>query len=539
MRSTSIRTLAALIAFAMAIALCVVAAGCSRTGLFGTEIDDEDADAGARCSPTVGSSRRSTWLPSPTPTSPPSARMRRLTLIYAVTEEYPLLRFDPTNGGSFARIGTLGDRPLDTGVAVSPMAVDRQGIRVRAHTMTSQGTCFASASPPRSVCRRVRHPTIGASAEFGMGFSANEDDGEETLYVAGVSGELGSIDTSSYLLTDIGGFTPPVTQGELTGTGDGRLFSFYATTPEGPVSAIVQIDKTNASVIWRTSSRASPRGADGRSGSGGATTVFTAPDGASRSSRAFAQATARLHKSLLIRRSSSAPACQHAPRKKAPSNDRAKPHPWAGTARSPSPYCDLLRRRGHALHREHGAGSPEDDRLGPRCLQGGAHEPRSWDESAQNLVGLRHPGDVPDRLQHEADHRQTGSGRGGGRLLPRERRDRRSARPARPRRERRRGARHHGRRAPDQAGARHSASAMPPPSTSPGMQNRGMGERGCAATAARCLRPRRAAYLRRYERVRDVRVALLAQGSQVGRPGEHGLRRARAPTRRSGSSPRS
>ena len=40
-----------------------------------------------------------------------------------------------------------------------------------------------------------------------------------------------------------------------------------------------------------------------------------------------------------------------------------------------------------------------------------------------------------------------------------------------------------------------SASAMPPPPPRPGCRTEEWGERGCAATAARCLRPRRAAYL--------------------------------------------
>ncbi len=277
MRSTSIRTLAALIAFAMAIALCVVAAGCSRTGLFGTEIDDEDADAGPPLFADGGVIPTIDATPLADAYVPPVCADASATLIYAVTEEYSLLRFDPTTA-SFARIGTL-DCP-DPGSPFS-MAVDRQGIAYVLYD-DEPGNVFRVSLATTQCLSTSYIPHNGAFAEFGMGFSANEDDGEETLYVAGVSGELGSIDTSSYLLTDIGGFTPPVTQGELTGTGDGRLFSFYATTPEGPVSAIVQIDKTNASVISEDVLPSVTQGSGWAFGFwGGDFYMFTAPDGAS------------------------------------------------------------------------------------------------------------------------------------------------------------------------------------------------------------------------------------------------------------------
>jgi hypothetical protein len=258
MRSTSIRTLVALIAFAMAIAVGALAAGCSRTGLFGTSLDEVDANAGPPLFADGGVIPQIDITPLPDAFVPPICADASTTLIYAVTEEYSLLRFDPSTA-SFARIGTL-DCP-DPGSPFS-MAVDREGIAYVLYD-DEPGT------------------HNGAFAEFGMGFSANEDDGGETLYVAGTTGELGSIDTSSYLLTDIGGFTPTFVQGELTGTGDGRLFSFYATVPQGPSSAIVQIDKTNASVIAEDVLPSVTQGGGWAFGFwGGDFYLFTAPGGA-------------------------------------------------------------------------------------------------------------------------------------------------------------------------------------------------------------------------------------------------------------------
>jgi hypothetical protein len=50
----------------------------------------------------------------------------------------------------------------------------------------------------------------------------------------------------------VGKFDPPVETPELTGTGAGDLFAFYAV---GSGSAIGQIDKTNAEVIGNRCSR--------------------------------------------------------------------------------------------------------------------------------------------------------------------------------------------------------------------------------------------------------------------------------------------
>jgi hypothetical protein len=64
---------------------------------------------------------------------------------------------------------------------------------------------------------------------------------------------LASLDTQSYALRVVGNFNPQLYQPELTGTGAGDLFAFYAI-PISPVlpptgSAIGQIDKTTGRVI--------------------------------------------------------------------------------------------------------------------------------------------------------------------------------------------------------------------------------------------------------------------------------------------------
>jgi hypothetical protein len=94
-----------------------------------------------------------------------------------------------------------------------------------------------------------------------MGFSGNGDAGTETLFVAGgLGGEpessLASIDTTTFSLDVVGTFNPPTRTPELTGTGAGDLFAFYAV---GSGSAIGQIDKTNAEVTGQSMLPGSPR----------------------------------------------------------------------------------------------------------------------------------------------------------------------------------------------------------------------------------------------------------------------------------------
>jgi hypothetical protein len=86
-----------------------------------------------------------------------------------------------------------------------------------------------------------------------MGFSHNSGDAGETLYVASGSStgapgfpQLAAIDTRSLALRVIGEFNPIIDNTELTGTGAGDLFGFYATDAG---SGIAQIDKANAQVF--------------------------------------------------------------------------------------------------------------------------------------------------------------------------------------------------------------------------------------------------------------------------------------------------
>jgi hypothetical protein len=188
-------------------------------------------------------------------------------LIYVATFDMLLYSFDPATL-TFAKIG-----PIVCGSDVSSvasMAVDRNGtawVHFISGNLYKVSTADATCTPTAFVSS----PTFGG---FGMGFVADAPGStQETLYVSGVKGGvLGTIDTTTLMLTPIATFNPPLGGGELTGTADARLFGFWAS----PVT-VGQIDKTTAAVISQTQLPAvAPSGGFAFSFWGGDFWLFTA-----------------------------------------------------------------------------------------------------------------------------------------------------------------------------------------------------------------------------------------------------------------------
>jgi hypothetical protein len=181
--------------------------------------------------------------------------------IYVVTEGYELLSFYPPT----AQFMTIGKISCPSAPNSNPfsMAVDHTGI---AYVLYNDGELFRVSTATAS-CRTTSFSTgtTGFSPTFGMGYSRDATGGGETLYIA--SGEAGStpptlgaiLPDSGYALKVIGPLTPSILSAELTGTGGGDLFAFYAMSgntpcdnstgsPLCPDSAIGQIDKATGKV---------------------------------------------------------------------------------------------------------------------------------------------------------------------------------------------------------------------------------------------------------------------------------------------------
>jgi hypothetical protein len=146
----------------------------------------------------------------------------------------------------------LGVPKCQTAASVNSMAVDRSGYawinyddgsiwKVDTSTMACTATTFMSGQ-------------AGFSPNLSMGFSSDTSGSiAETLFVADNTGDdttiadgkgAARVDLGTMTLTPLGGpFTGQVAgwRGELTGTGDARLFGFFTTTP----AYLAEIQKAN------------------------------------------------------------------------------------------------------------------------------------------------------------------------------------------------------------------------------------------------------------------------------------------------------
>ncbi len=214
------------------------------------------------------------------------------TLIYVVADNNNLYSFFPTDG-TFTLIGRLACPAHPTPTVATPapfsMAVDRKG---KAFVVFNTGELFQVSTATAACAATSYQVDQGGFQTFGMGFSTDFLGPSETLFIAGdgtnggASG-LGSINTQTFKLSILGAFNPPIQRGELTGTGDGRLFSFYTkdpTDPQGdPVPAFIgEIDKTNGRVVAE-SPLPFPQVSQGQGWAfgfwGGDFYTFTAPNG--------------------------------------------------------------------------------------------------------------------------------------------------------------------------------------------------------------------------------------------------------------------
>lgn len=247
----------------LAFFLLLAACG-SRTGLF---VDDTPellpADGGA----PDGSSRRDGGrldgdveedaLP-PIDARPPIDAPNRTdcpdaaaTLVYLISADFQLYSYDPSLN-SPKLIGNIAC-PADQGATPFSMAVDRKGV---AYIHFTDGKIYRVSTATAACVATAFVPGQQGFQQFGMGFATNAVGPTETLYVAGSRAVgngnegLARIDVNNWVLTRVGPFVPTVINAELTGTGDGRLFAFYAKNTNGlPPTYIGEIDTATARVL--------------------------------------------------------------------------------------------------------------------------------------------------------------------------------------------------------------------------------------------------------------------------------------------------
>ncbi|WP_437825893.1 hypothetical protein [Sorangium sp. So ce1153] len=176
--------------------------------------------------------------------------IERASFVYVLSQDNELYSFRPDRK-EFTRIGVLG---CQTDMQPNSMAVDRDAVAWVNYVYgdDSEGTLFKVSTEDAS-CEPTGTSLSEGWARLGMGFSSDlsRPDAEE-LFVAGTTSTpgigLGKIDGTS--VTPVGEFSGSLRgeSAELTGTGDGRLFGFFTTSPV----QLAEIDKETGEIIEAT-----------------------------------------------------------------------------------------------------------------------------------------------------------------------------------------------------------------------------------------------------------------------------------------------
>lgn len=188
------------------------------------------------------------------------------SFIYVISDANDLYTFDPTQFPSAAAFTLVGPVTCDAS-GVNSMAVDRSAT---AWVNFNDGAIYKVTTTAPVTCTPTSFVAGqgGFTGVLGMGFAVDAPGGNtETLFVSDNAGPggtcnasspgpsctgkgLGTIDLSSMTLTPRGAYTGAAVgfNAELTGTGDGRLFGFFTTTPAsyGPIDTATGATSTPA-----------------------------------------------------------------------------------------------------------------------------------------------------------------------------------------------------------------------------------------------------------------------------------------------------
>lgn len=203
--------------------LAVVACGNAKPSTFGdadSGVPDFNTDSGL---PNFGDGSADGQTPA-------NACSDAAKLVYLVTAQNELYSFNPAT----LTLNKIGLLDCPTAATPNSMAVDRNAL---AYVNTSDGQLF-TVDTANAHCSATSYQ-LGQNNSLirGMGFSTDTSGGTtDTLYTCtadtlGLSGMgLAKISLPGYKLTAIGDYSNGLagSECELTGTGDARLFGFFA-----------------------------------------------------------------------------------------------------------------------------------------------------------------------------------------------------------------------------------------------------------------------------------------------------------------------
>jgi hypothetical protein len=163
------------------------------------------------------------------------------TLVYAVAQSGALLSFYPPTA-AFSVIGVLACDAK--GAGPYSMAVDRTGT---AYVEYDNGLVF-QVSTATASCEPTSFVPQNTFTNFGMGYVVVGAAPNEELFLVSTGGALGTLDTMSFMVDEIAVTQPKIPSAELTGTGDGHLYAYYASGNTGG-STIAELDPMTGQVI--------------------------------------------------------------------------------------------------------------------------------------------------------------------------------------------------------------------------------------------------------------------------------------------------
>jgi hypothetical protein len=215
----------------------------------------------------------------PPPDVTPFCTDPSVQLIYTVTSSNELLSFEPPSA-TFRSIGTIRC-PARSGTPFS-MAVDHAG---SAYVAFSDGELFKVNVKDASCAATSYRGPGGTFLTFGMGFARDATGSGETLFVASASSPptLARIEIPALTLTSVALLDNSVSSAELTGTGAGQLFGFFADASKTDgSSSIAEIDKLTGRIAGRADFPSVRQGSGWAFAFwGGDFYMFTAPSGSS------------------------------------------------------------------------------------------------------------------------------------------------------------------------------------------------------------------------------------------------------------------
>ncbi len=163
--------------------------------------------------------------------------------VFVISEERTLYAFHPPTL-TFQAKGIL-QCPAG-GATPTSMAIDRTGI---AWVRYSDGSLWKVSTFDLTCEATAYAPQPESFVQFGMGFATETNGGSaESLYLSDSDGAgLAKLDTSTLSLRYLGPYTGDLagSPAELTGTGDGKLYGFFVTSP----AQIAEISKSTGSII--------------------------------------------------------------------------------------------------------------------------------------------------------------------------------------------------------------------------------------------------------------------------------------------------